>query len=108
MSKKILNKHGVEIGKFQRKAGKEYCDVIDNLSLANKLENLKGNFVRIVCQGINRSYRICRVTDFSEKDFAKPVKFIINCCGFEDLHSSSELILSLIINNIWTNASKQV
>jgi uncharacterized NAD(P)/FAD-binding protein YdhS len=44
-----------------------------------------------------------------KKDFAKPVKFIINCCGFEDLnlHSSSELILSLIINNICTtNASK--
>jgi uncharacterized NAD(P)/FAD-binding protein YdhS len=39
----------------------------------------------------------------------KPVKFIINCCGFEDLtlHSSSELILGLIINNICTtNASK--
>jgi Na+/proline symporter len=46
-----------------------------------------------------------------KKIFAKPVKFIINCCGFEDLslHSSSELILSLIINNICrTNASKQV
>jgi hypothetical protein len=41
------------------------------------------------------------------KDFAKPVKFIINC-GFEDLHSSSELILSLIINNICrTNLQKQ-
>jgi hypothetical protein len=30
--KKFTNKHGVEIGKLQRKAGKEYCDVIDNLS----------------------------------------------------------------------------
>jgi hypothetical protein len=29
---------------------KEYCDVIDNLAQANKLENLKGNFVRLVCQ----------------------------------------------------------
>jgi hypothetical protein len=35
-----VNKHGVEIV-FQRRAGKEYCDVIDNLSLVNKLENLK-------------------------------------------------------------------
>jgi hypothetical protein len=25
----------------QRKAGKEYCDVIDNLAQANKLENLE-------------------------------------------------------------------
>jgi hypothetical protein len=25
-------------------------DVIDNLAQANKLENLKGNFVRLVCQ----------------------------------------------------------
>jgi hypothetical protein len=31
-AKIFVNKHGVEIGKFQRKAGKEYCDVIDNLS----------------------------------------------------------------------------
>jgi hypothetical protein len=45
----FTNKHGVEIGKLQRKAGKEYCDVIDNLAQANKLENL-GNFVRLVCQ----------------------------------------------------------
>jgi hypothetical protein len=36
--KKYLYKHGVEIG---RRKGKEYCDVIDNLSLVNKLENLK-------------------------------------------------------------------
>jgi hypothetical protein len=35
----FTNKHGVEIGKLQRKAGKEYCDVIDNLAQANKLEN---------------------------------------------------------------------
>jgi hypothetical protein len=44
------NTCGVEISKLQRKAGKEYCDVIDNLAQANKLENLKGNFVRLVCQ----------------------------------------------------------
>jgi hypothetical protein len=35
----FTNKHGVEIGKLQK--GKEYCDVIDNLAQANKLENLK-------------------------------------------------------------------
>jgi hypothetical protein len=28
----FTNKHGVEISKLQRKAGKEYCDVIDNLA----------------------------------------------------------------------------
>jgi hypothetical protein len=39
--KNFTNKHGVEIGKLQRKAGKEYCDVIDNLAQANKLENLR-------------------------------------------------------------------
>jgi uncharacterized NAD(P)/FAD-binding protein YdhS len=106
----FTNKHGVEIGKLQRKAGKEYCDVIDNLAQANKLENLKGNFVRLVCQEDKFAYlEYVESQTLVKKTFAKPVKFIINCCGFEDLtlHSSSELILSLIINNICTtNASK--
>lgn len=107
----FVNKYGVEIGKFQRKAGKEYCDVVDNLSLVNKLENLQGNFVRLVFQEEKFAH-----IEYEEsqtlvtKNFAKPVKFIINCCGFEDLtkDSSSELILSLIINNICrTNTSKR-
>jgi uncharacterized NAD(P)/FAD-binding protein YdhS len=106
----FTNKHGVEIGKLQRKAGKEYCDVIDNLAQANKLENLKGNFVRLVCQEDKFAHlEYVESQTLVKKTFAKPVKFIINCCGFEDLtlHSSSELILSLIINNICTtNASK--
>jgi uncharacterized NAD(P)/FAD-binding protein YdhS len=99
----FVNKHGVEIGKFQRKAGKEYCDVVDNLSLANKLENLKGKFVRLVFQEEKFAHIEYMDSQTLVKNiFAKPVKFIINCCGFEDLsmYSSSELILSLIINNI--------
>jgi hypothetical protein len=66
--------------------------------------------VRIVCKEDKFAHIEYVESHFSEKDFAKPVKFIINCCGFEDLslHSSSELILSLIINNICrTNSSKQ-
>jgi uncharacterized NAD(P)/FAD-binding protein YdhS len=107
----FVNKDGVEIGKFQRKAGKEYCDLVDNLSLVNKLENLKGKFVRLVFQE-EKFDRIEYVESHTlvKKTFDKPVKFIINCCGFEDLamHSSSELIRSLIINNICrTNSSKR-
>lgn len=107
----FVNHDGVEIGKFQRKAGKEYCDVVDNLSLVNKLENLKGKFVRLVNQEEKFDHiEYVESQTLVKKTFDKPVTFIINCCGFEDLtsESSSELILSLIRNNICrTNASKR-
>jgi uncharacterized NAD(P)/FAD-binding protein YdhS len=107
----FVNKHGVEIGKFQRKAGKEYCDVVDNLSVGNKLENLKGKFVRLVYQQQKFDHiEYVESQTLVKKAFDKPVTFIINCCGFEDLtmHSSSELISSLISNNICrTNSSKR-
>ena len=109
--KTFVNEDGVEIGKFQRKAGKEYCDVVDNLSLVNKLENLKGKFVRLVCQEEKFDHiEYVESQTLAKKTFDKPVKFIINCCGFEELaiHSSSELIRSLISNNICrTNTSKR-
>jgi uncharacterized NAD(P)/FAD-binding protein YdhS len=107
----FVNKDGVEIGKFQRKAGKEYCDVVDNLFIINKLESLKGKFVGLVCQEEKFNHIEYLESQTSlKKTFDKPVKFIINCCGFEDLtmDSSSELILSLISNNICrTNTSKR-
>ncbi|MFV8345407.1 FAD/NAD(P)-binding protein [Flavobacterium sp. ZB4P13] len=107
----FANKHGVEIGKFQRKAGKEYCDVVGNLSLVNKLENLKGKFVRLVFQEEKFAHvEYVESRTLVKKTFATPVKCIINCSGFEDLtvHSSSELIHSLIINNICrANTSKR-
>lgn len=107
----FVNEDGVEIGKFQRKAGKEYCDVVDKLSLVNKLENVRGKFVKLVCQEEKFDHiEYVESNTLLKKTFDKPVKFIINCCGFEDLtgHSSSELILSLISNNICrTNTSKR-
>ena len=107
----FVNKYGVEIGKFQRKAGKEYCDVIDNLSLVNKLENLQGKFVSLVFQEKKFTHiEYVETQTLVKKTFAEPVKVIINCSGFEDVntHSSSELILSLIINKICKiNTSKR-
>lgn len=107
----FVNRFGVEIGKFQRKAGKEYCDVIDNLSLVNKLENLQGKFVSLVFREKKFTHiEYVETQTLVKKNFAEPVKVIINCCGFEDVntHSSSELILSLIINKICKiNTSKR-
>lgn len=107
----FVTKHGVEIGKFQRKAGKEYCDVVDNLSLVNKLENLKGKFGEFVYQEEKLAHiEYVESHTLVKKTFDKPLKFIINCCGFEDLttNSSSDLIINLITNNICrTNTSKR-
>ena len=100
----FVTKYGVEIGKFQRKAGKEYCDVVDNLSLANKLENLQGKFLRLVFQDEKFAHiEYVESQTLAKKTFTEPVKFVINCCGFEHLtiNSSSDLILSLIINKFY-------
>lgn len=101
--KRFVIKYGVEIGKFQRRAGKEYRDAVDNLSLVNKLENLTGKFVRIVYQeGELVHVEYIETHTLEKKTFTTPVKCIINCSGFEDLtiSSSFDLIRSLIINNI--------
>ncbi|MBC7914742.1 MAG: FAD/NAD(P)-binding protein [Pyrinomonadaceae bacterium] len=101
--KRFVIKYGVEIGKFQRRAGKEYRDTVDNLTLVNKLENLTGKFVRIFYKEgefVHVEYIESHTSE--TRTFTTPVKCIINCSGFEDLSISSsfDLIRSLIINNI--------
>jgi uncharacterized NAD(P)/FAD-binding protein YdhS len=100
--KQFVVKYAVEIGKLQRRAGGEYLDVIDRAISQNKLEFLKGKFVKYSplttggssCEYINSD-------DRSHQVFDAPISVIINCAGFQDVtKSSSPLIQNLIRREI--------
>ena len=42
---KFISFHGVEIGRLQRRAGLEYTQPVEELSLTNKLDVIKGKFI---------------------------------------------------------------
>jgi uncharacterized NAD(P)/FAD-binding protein YdhS len=100
--KQFVDRYAVEIGKLQRRAGGEYLDVIDNLITQNKLEFLKGKFVKysaLTTGGSNCEY--INTEDRQPKIVDAPISIIINCAGFQDVtKSSSDLIQNLIRRGI--------
>ncbi len=100
--KQFVDRYAVEIGKLQRRAGGEYLDVIDNLIAHQKLEFIKGKFVKYSalttggssCEYIDSEDRQQKIVD-------APISIIINCAGFQDVtKSSSPLIQNLIRRGI--------
>jgi sugar O-acyltransferase (sialic acid O-acetyltransferase NeuD family) len=99
---RFVSKYAVELGKLQRRAGPEYCDVVDELAAAGRLTFLKGRFVRLLarkdggpgCEYMpTGSRRVAR--------FTAPIAAVVNCAGFQDLTaSSSPLIRNLVRRGI--------
>jgi uncharacterized NAD(P)/FAD-binding protein YdhS len=108
--KLFVTKYGVEIGKFQRRAGADYLDVVEKLIQEGKLELLKGKFVRILSLPTEggQGFEFVDGSTQEKRIFTTPVRVVINCAGFEDLtKSSSTLIKNLIRQGICTpNDSK--
>lgn len=100
--KQFVDKYGVEIGKLQRRAGAEYLNIIDKLVYENRIEFVKGKFLKQVQTKDN--YFLFKYKDSSageEKVFPTPVNIIINCIGAADLKkSNSALIQNLIRRKI--------
>jgi uncharacterized NAD(P)/FAD-binding protein YdhS len=95
-------RYAVEIGKFQRRAGGEYLDVVNDLVDRGKLEFIKGRFVRQLplstggagCEYLDSEHR-------QQQTFDRPLGAIINCAGFQDVtKSSSTLIQNLLQREI--------
>lgn len=104
--KMFVIKYGVEIGKYQRRAGEHYLNVVDNLLMNGKLEFLKGKFVGTTEGKAGFEYI---AADSQQKEiFTEPIKVLINCAGFQDVtKSSSTLIKNLVDQGICTpNDSK--
>ncbi len=108
--KLFVTKYGVEIGKFQRRAGADYLDVVEQLIKEGKLELLKGKFLRamsLTAEG-GQGFEFVDGSTQEKQIFTTPVRVVINCAGFQDLTtSSSTLIKNLIRQGICTpNDSK--
>jgi uncharacterized NAD(P)/FAD-binding protein YdhS len=100
--KQFVIRYSVDIGKLQRRAGGEYLDVVDNLIAQNKLEFLKGKFVKYSTPVRGKSNCEYRDRDnITQPVFEEPISIIINCAGFQDVtKSSSPLIQNLIRRQI--------
>ncbi len=107
--KLFVTGYGVEIGKFQRRAGTEYLDIVEDLISIGKLELLSGKFVRtLLLSNGQQGFEFTNGHSPDPQIFPTPVSIVINCAGFQDLtKSSSTLIKNLIKRGICTpNDSK--
>ena len=100
--KKFVFRDGVEIGKFQRRAGAEYLELVNPLITQDKITFIKGRFLRQVSAEPESFYfeYIDKLTE-EIRTFPQPIKIVINCIGFQNLsNSSSYLIKRLSEQNI--------
>jgi uncharacterized NAD(P)/FAD-binding protein YdhS len=70
---------GVELGRHQRRAGWEYCDVVDQLTAEDRLRLLAGAFVDVVPGDGTVSVRFRSDGGLHELD--SPADVVINCGG---------------------------
>ena len=106
--KMFVIKYGVEIGKYQRRAGQDYLNVVDKLILEGRLEFIKGKFSQTILLSEGKLGFEYVNSDRTLQLFTKPINVIINCAGFQDLtKSDSTLIKNLVDRGICTpNDSK--
>jgi uncharacterized NAD(P)/FAD-binding protein YdhS len=101
--KQFVIKYAVEIGKYQRRAGGEYLDVVNNLVAQSKLEFVQGKFVKYAPLATGGSSCEYLDSDNQPQSVDVPISVVINCAGFQDVtKSSSILIQNLIRRNICT------
>lgn len=100
--KMFVTKYGVEIGKYQRRAGADYLNVVDKLISEGRLEFIKGKFLKTISLGSGELGFEFITSDGGQKEvFTKPIEVIINCAGFQDLTKScSTLIRNLVEQRI--------
>jgi uncharacterized NAD(P)/FAD-binding protein YdhS len=95
--KQFVIKYAVEIGKYQRRAGGEYLDVVNNLVAQDKMEFLKGKFVKYA--PLEKGGSSCEYldTDNQPQVVDVPISVIINCAGFQDVTQSSSILIQNLI-----------
>lgn len=100
--KLFVTKYGVEIGKYQRRAGSDYLDIVDKLIFEGRLKFLKGKFLRMTpLESGGSGFEFTTSSGGSQQKFTNSISVVINCAGFQDLtRSSSPLINNLIQQKI--------
>jgi len=96
--------YGNEIGKRQRRAGKHYTDVVDDLKDKNKLYNIKGYFREsILCEKTNTlTFSYSKTRDSESIIFKEPINIAFNCTGGKTLNQKevSPLLDHLLDNKL--------
>ena len=100
--KQFVIKYGVKIGKYQRRAGQDYLNVVDKLVFQGKLHFIKGKFAGTLPLAENKlGFKFITSQSDRAELYTSPIQVIINCAGFQDLtQSSSSLINSLVRQEI--------
>ncbi len=94
--KLFVIKYGVEIGKFQRRAGTDYLSVVENLVSTGQLEFIRGKLLRtFLLSDREQGFEFIDANNQSQR-FPTAVQVVINCAGFQDLMTST----SPLINNL--------
>jgi uncharacterized NAD(P)/FAD-binding protein YdhS len=94
--KLFVIKYGVEIGKFQRRAGNDYLNIVENLMSTGKLEFIKGKLLQTCLLNDQEQGFEFIDANHQKQQFLSAVQVVINCAGFQDLMTSS----SPLINNL--------
>ena len=96
--KQFVIRYSVDIGKLQRRAGGEYLDVVNNLIAQNKLEFLKGRFVKYSAPISGKSN--CEYRDsesITQPVLNTPIRIAINCAGFQGVTKSNSVLIQNLI-----------
>ena len=92
---------GVEIGRHQRRAGWEYCEVVDELVAQGRLEAVAGSFAR-VDGGSGRGVRVLLDRAGVVAELDRPADVVINCAGpaAQLLDTAPSLVAGLISSGV--------
>ena len=102
---KFISFHGVEIGRLQRRAGLEYTQPVEELSLANKLDVIKGKFINF-SKDTDVTKVLFKKDNVSETQMDR-YDVVINCAGSSGLTEAgmSPLLKQLIESGICSSTS---
>ena len=91
---KFVFSDGVEIGKFQRRAGAEYLAAANHLISQHKISFIKGRFIKQALAEPGSFYFEYKDKISEEiKVFPDPVKIVINCIGFQNLSTTTSYLM---------------
>ena len=102
---KFISFHGVEIGRLQRRAGLEYTQPVEELSLTNKLDVIKGKFINF-SKDTDMTKVLFKKDNVSETQTDR-YDVVINCAGSSGLTEAgmSPLLKQLIDSGICSSTS---
>ena len=102
---KFISFHGVEIGRLQRRAGLEYTQPVEELSLAKKLVVIKGKFINF-SKDTDMTKVLFKKDNASETQMDR-YDVVINCAGSSGLTEAgmSPLLRQLIESGICSSTS---